>query len=90
MTDRAREVLISARITAKGIVPSRYLQDKKGFGVLGTNFEPLGLKLQQKTADIGYDPIGKGKLGKNPEDVDEDGDSEIADSSDSSADSEEE
>ncbi|KAH7305710.1 hypothetical protein BKA65DRAFT_415564 [Rhexocercosporidium sp. MPI-PUGE-AT-0058] len=84
MMDRAREVLTSARVAAKGIVPSRHLQDKKGLGVLGTNFEPLGPKLEQKAADIGYDPVGKGKLGRNPEDVDTDGDSEMTDSSDDS------
>ncbi|KAL2075099.1 hypothetical protein VTL71DRAFT_41 [Oculimacula yallundae] len=84
MMDRAREVLTSARIAAKGIVPSRHLQDKKGLGVLGTNFEPLGPKLEQKAAEIGYDPVGKGKLGRNPEDVDEDGDSEMSDGSDDS------
>ncbi|KAH9217456.1 hypothetical protein DL95DRAFT_424027 [Leptodontidium sp. 2 PMI_412] len=84
MMDRAREVLTSARVAATGIVPSRHLQDKKGLGVLGTTFEPLGPKLDQKAADIGYDPVRKGKLGRNPEDVDADGDSEMTDSSDDS------
>ncbi|CZT09121.1 uncharacterized protein RAG0_13977 [Rhynchosporium agropyri] len=88
MMDRAREVLTSARIAARGIVPSRHLQDKKGLGVLGTNFEPLGPKLEQKAAEIGFDPVGKGKLGRNPEDVDEDGDSEMTDDSDDSSEAE--
>lgn len=51
---------------------------------MGTNFEPLGPTLEQKAADIGYDPVGKGKLGRNPEDVDEDGDSEMTESADDS------
>ncbi|EKD15706.1 hypothetical protein MBM_06334 [Drepanopeziza brunnea f. sp. 'multigermtubi' MB_m1] len=82
MMDRTREVLAMARQAARGILPSRALQDKKGLGVTGTNYEPLGPQLQKKAADLGYDPTGKGELGRNSEDVDEDGDTEMSDVSD--------
>ncbi|KAI9052171.1 hypothetical protein LZ554_003533 [Drepanopeziza brunnea f. sp. 'monogermtubi'] len=82
MMDRTREVLAMARQAARGILPSRALQDKKGLGVTGTNYEPLGPQLQKKAADLGYDPTGKGELGKSSEDVDKDGDTEMSDVSD--------
>ncbi|KAK0117439.1 hypothetical protein ONS96_013270 [Cadophora gregata f. sp. sojae] len=87
MMDRAREAFTTARSAAQGIIHAKHLQDKKGLGVVGTSFERLEPELDKKAADIGYNPAGKGKLGRNPEDVDEDGDSEMTDTSDASDDS---
>ncbi|KAH7377500.1 hypothetical protein BKA64DRAFT_688271 [Cadophora sp. MPI-SDFR-AT-0126] len=88
MMDRAREALTSARTAAQGIVPSKHLQDKKGLGIIGTSFDRLEPRLDQKAVEIGYNPVGKGKLDRNPDDVDEEGDSEMMDALDSSDDSE--
>lgn len=66
-------------------LPSRALRDKKGLGVAGTNFEPLGPQLAKKAEALGYNPKGKGQLGRDsngdPAAVDEDGDSEMSDAS---------
>jgi len=62
------------------------LKDKKGLGVTGTNFEPLGPKLAERAAELGY--TKRGKLGRDPDAVssDSDGDTEMSDSSLSSDD----
>jgi hypothetical protein len=39
------------------------LRDKKGVGVAGINFEPLGPRLDAKARALGYDTKGKGALG---------------------------
>ncbi|KAK6581596.1 hypothetical protein PZA11_006287 [Diplocarpon coronariae] len=84
MMDRAREVLRSAKLAARGILPSRNLRDKKGLGALGPNFEPLAPQLEKRGAELGYNPVGKGMLDRNPEDVKGDGDSEMSDAPDGS------
>jgi hypothetical protein len=62
------------------------LKDKKGLGVTGTNFEPLGPKLAERAAELGY--TKRGKLGRDPDAAssDSDGDTEMSDSSLSSDD----
>lgn len=62
------------------------MRDKKGLGVEGTNFEPLGPKLAEKAATLGY--TKRGKLGRDPDAIstDSEGDTEMSDSSDSSDD----
>lgn len=68
-------------------MPSRTLKDKKGLGVTGTNFEPLGPKLAERAAELGY--TKRGKLGRDPDAVsstDSDGDTDMSDSSSSSDD----
>jgi hypothetical protein len=65
-------------------LPSRSLRDKKGLGVVGTNFEPLGPKLAERAAELGYKK--RGGLGRDPDAVstDSDGDTEMSGSSNSS------
>lgn len=46
-------------------MPAKTLKDKKGLGVAGTNFEPLGPRLDAKAEALGYDTKGKGALGKD-------------------------
>jgi hypothetical protein len=60
------------------------LKDKKGLGVIGINFEPLGPKLAEKAAELGY--TKRGKLGRDPDALssDSDSDTEMSDSSSSS------
>jgi hypothetical protein len=57
-------------------------------GVIGINFEPLGPKLAEKAAELGY--TKRGKLGRDPDavssDNDSDSDTEMSDSSSSSDD----
>lgn len=63
-------------------MPDERLKDKKGLGVVGTSYEPLGPKLAAKAAELGYKK--RGKLGRNPDDPESesDSDSEDADSED--------
>jgi hypothetical protein len=60
------------------------LKEKKGLGVKGTTFEPLGPKLAARAAELGY--TKRGKLGRDPDAVstDSDEDAEISDSPNSS------
>ncbi|KAE9373943.1 hypothetical protein N431DRAFT_482803 [Stipitochalara longipes BDJ] len=83
MMDRARQVLADARKSAQGILPPEKLRDKKGLGVTGTEFEPLGPKLAQRAAELGY--TKRGKLGRDPDAIstDSDDDTEMSDSSSS-------
>jgi len=55
-------------------------------GVIGINFEPLGPKLAEKAAELGY--TKRGKLGRDPDAVssDSDSDTEMSDASSSSDD----
>lgn len=57
------------------------MKDKKGLGVIGINFEPLGPKLAEKAAELGY--TKRGKLGRDPDasSSDSDSDTEMSDSS---------
>lgn len=83
MMDRAREILGAEREAAKGILPTKFLRDKKGLGgVAGTNFEPLGPALKERAERAGYVDVGSG-LEENDDKmengVDGDGDSEMED-----------
>ncbi|TVY49063.1 hypothetical protein LOCC1_G001376 [Lachnellula occidentalis] len=76
MMDRAREILAQEREAAKGILPAKYLRDKKGLGVAGTNFEPLGPKLAERAEALGFN---NQEPEQNDTKMDSDGDSEMED-----------
>jgi hypothetical protein len=59
------------------------LKDKKGLGVTGTNFEPLGPQLAQRAAELNAESSGNDK-----QPTDSEGDSEMSDSSSSFSDDE--
>ncbi|TVY89419.1 hypothetical protein LAWI1_G004832, partial [Lachnellula willkommii] len=84
MMDRAREILAQEREAAKGILPAKYLRDKKGLGVAGTNFEPLGPKLAERAEALGFNNQEPEQNGAN---TDSEGDSEMEDVSSLNSDS---
>ncbi|KAF8848207.1 hypothetical protein BDZ45DRAFT_681381 [Acephala macrosclerotiorum] len=93
MMDRARLVLSQTKEAAQGVLPEDRLRDKKKLGVVGTEFEPLVPKLDEKARAMGYDPKGKGALGRSMDfldqdgkSLDQDGDTDMSDASDSSSD----
>lgn len=68
-------------------LPSRSLKDKKGLGVRGTTFEPLGPKLAARAKEMGYEQ--RPDTPKHAtSDADSDGDSGMSDVSDDLDDSE--
>ncbi|CZR68269.1 uncharacterized protein PAC_18168 [Phialocephala subalpina] len=93
MMDRARLVLSQTKEAAQGVLPEDRLRDKKKLGVVGTEFEPLVPKLDEKARAMGYDPKGKGALGRSMDyldqegkSLDQDGDTDMSDASESSSD----
>ncbi|PBP17954.1 hypothetical protein BUE80_DR011346 [Diplocarpon rosae] len=84
MMDRAREVLTNAKLSARGILPSRALRDRQNLGVLGSNFEPLASRLEKNAVELGYNSTEKCTPGQDSEDVIGDENSKKSDASDDS------
>ncbi|KAF7953384.1 uncharacterized protein EAE97_000783 [Botrytis byssoidea] len=50
LLDRGRDTLVSGRKMAQFVLPPRLMKDRKGLGVLGTNYEPLVPQLDARLA----------------------------------------
>ncbi|KUJ10175.1 uncharacterized protein LY89DRAFT_689985 [Mollisia scopiformis] len=87
MLDKARLVLSQTKEAAQGVLPPDRLRDKKKLGVVGTTFVPLVPQLDEKARQLGYNPKGKGSLGRSMDYLDNDGDSDMSDALESSEES---